>query len=804
MVQASRGGVTFDRTIVVPVSVAPGIDRFETPTVITQGDLCQVRWQTHGATEVELRVDDSEVFHTSDAARVAFGYFQFPSQSSLPFTIELTATNVNGVSVSRVASVETVGVPTSLDFSASPGTVAFGQSVTLTWDAPGAQRVRVTDSNGDAVFGLTGATASSGTANVYLPAGTTLTMTADNLLGAQLSATAQVQVTGASPMVTRTPVTPLSGSNVSLSSDPNVTLHGFPHAQVLTATQASFIDISGTGQRVLSQGSDVVQVPVKFSSRLWGQRVGDSLTVSRAGWMAFNGAAVVNTSEVALPSTAASAAAGLIAPYWDNLTLTANSGVFVQVVGDAPNETLIVQWNKLQAGTTANTELTFQARLTQRGVLSYHYKTMTLNASPSFTVGVQDLSRTVAVTSPGTPASDTARYFFTPVSPPVDVKVTRTSHYGGFIESGTVFAPLDELSHAVIPGQDVVISEVMFRPADAVGLDGQYVELMNNNAAPLDLGGWRLGASGNSFQFPPGFVVQPGVPMVLGATTDAALNDDAGVQLAWGGGFSLPFDGGAVFAGFGDAGMTRTLTRPTDGGVGASVEFDSVLTSGGTATSCLSSATYGGQVPPQRGSPGRLWGCNPYVKSAIAGAFAAAPAGSEIPSSSWTVDDADTGYGQATLPVPFTYFGTTVTTFGFSPDGVLTLGGTFTGAQTSNQTTPSTSLPNGTVAPFWDDLDMDNNGGTLNMWRATDRTIISWENNGFWLASASSLNFQVHLVDNGVIEFHYGNMTGDAARISGSTVTAWLESPDGSTVVPYFIETANSVQPNTGIRFTPR
>ena len=109
-----------------------------------------------------------------------------------------------------------------------------------------------------------------------------------------------------------------------------------------------------------------------------------------------------------------------------------------------------------------------------------------------------------------------------------------------------------------------------------------------------------------------------------------------------------------------------------------------------------------------------------------------------------------------------------------------------------------------TVAPFWDDLDLEDNAGTLSLWRATDRTIISWDNNAIWL-NTSVLNFQVHLVDTGVIEFHYGAMTGsDAARISGSSATVWLESPDGTVVVPYSINTANSVLPNTGIRFTPR
>ena len=90
----------------------------------------------------------------------------------------------------------------------------------------------------------------------------------------------------------------------------------------------------------------------------------------------------------------------MIAPFWDDLTLIASSGVYYQVVGDAPDQSLIVQWNKLQVGTDAATEVTFQVQVHQRGIVSFQYQTMTLASGyTSFVVGVQDHTVSWALSS---------------------------------------------------------------------------------------------------------------------------------------------------------------------------------------------------------------------------------------------------------------------------------------------------------------------------------------------------------------------------------------------------------------------
>jgi hypothetical protein len=231
---------------------------------------------------------------------------------------------------------------------------------------------------------------------------------------------------------------------------------------------------------------------------------------------------------------------------------------------------------------------------------------------------------------------------------------------------------------------------------------------------------------------------------------------------------------------------------------------NSVLVASGQTFTCNRMATFGSAGA--LGTPGaENESCAPYTVTSIPGAWVPAPAGSEILGSI----SSDDGNGSGTLPVPFTYFGTPVTAFGLSTNGFITLGYTLTGSYLTNDTTPSTSAPNGVLAIFWDDLVRD--AGKNAMWRAGDRTIITWED--FRLISTSAtdtnVNIQIHLLDSGVIEFHYGaidtTLTTQSTidRLTGNSATVWLERPDGHIAVPWGINRLGSIVPNSGLRFTP-
>ena len=107
---------------------------------------------------------------------------------------------------------------------------------------------------------------------------------------------------------------------------------------------------------MIEAGSNITSVDVPFSTFLWGQRRTGPLTISRAGWMAWGAPLVVNAvNPTTLPSI--SGASGLIAPFWDDLTLRANSAVYVEVVGNAPEQSIVVQWDKLQVGSDATSNM---------------------------------------------------------------------------------------------------------------------------------------------------------------------------------------------------------------------------------------------------------------------------------------------------------------------------------------------------------------------------------------------------------------------------------------------------------------
>lgn len=827
VVAAIKGAERVERAIELNVGTGLAITRFDAPSVAAANGSYQLRWETRAADAVEILVDGATVYRSPTRELAANGLYAL-SVGSDDFAVSIVATNALGDVQTRVVQVDTVGVPSAATLTADPTTVAAGQPVTLTFSAGEARRARIVDSNGIAVFGTTGQPAESGTTIVYPVADTTYTLTADNLLGSTpVTATAQVTVTGAvPPSLTQYPPTPLTGQNVAVRGSSNLLLHGFPHTQVLSSTQADFKDISSTGTRLLEQGSDVTQLTVPFSTWLWGVQQSGPLTVSRAGWMAFGAAQSVLTSETTLPST--SAPAFIIAPFWDDLTLPAGAAVYAQVLGDAPNEELVVQWDKLRLGTSSTTSVTFQARVSQRGMVSFHYQTMTLTASPTFTVGVQDGTRTLGVRSTATPTSNSALYFFSPVVPPVDIRVTRGSRYGGFVQDGDAYTQVTTQSTAVSVPLDLALTEFMFRTVPAVGLPGQFIEVNNTTTAPLDLTGWQLSAPGvPTWVVPDGFTLAPGVPTVIGGSSDPALNDDAGVTLSWeGSGFFFAYDAGSFTVGTADAGAGYNYSGPADGGVGASIEIDpGGLSASGGGIVCNATTPYGFQVPPQLGSPGRLGSCLGYSLQSIpvhyvdisdgGTALIASPAPALEPTAA-TITLGVVG----TDPLPRT-FGVERPVLSMKHDGWLGYGSITSGSLDvfTNATLPSTTLaPKAVIAPFWDDLQTGaNTNPPSNMyWKRIEpgvdpltparHWIFQWANmNHFAGSPPDDVNFEVKLFEDGTIEFHYGTMTSGNSNnyANGNSATAWIMTPDGTAALPISINQPN-IQPNTAYRFVPR
>lgn len=826
----SKGATQLKRTLELRVGTGLAITSFTAPPVAAAGATYIVRWNTANADRVDLSVDGVTVFTSATQATAASGSYGFNAPLA-DFTVELVAHDSAGGKVAQQYQVDAVGVPTAVTLTANPTTVASGQPVTLTWASAEARRVRIVNTQGEVVFSLTGQPAEGGTATVYPVADTTFTISADNQLGnAPVTATAAVTVTGAAPALTQYPPTAITGQNVELRAAAGTLVYGFPHNQVLSSAQADFIDISGTGARIIESGGTIASIDLGFSPLLWGRRLSGALTVSRNGWMAWGtGYAELTTNSTSWPST--TGPGGMIAPFWDALTLVAGtSGVYAQLIGNAPEQVLVVQWDKLRVGSAATTEVTFQVQVHQRGMVSFQYQTMTLPSSPSFLVGIQDFNRTAARAPTGTPASNSATYFFAPVSPPLELRAVAGVEWSGYLKSGSAFVPVLGSVKSIILPTDLALTELMHRPNPAVPA-GQYIEIVNRSTQPFDLQGWQLSAPNTpTFSLGTSLVLQPNVPVVIGASTDPAQNDDAGVALAWGS-FTLSPDAGTLTLGTADAGVAFSYAGPADGGTGVSFNLDLRNFVGDAGppgpTSCASSTPFGGQAPQQLGSPGALALCDsvfPYTLETIPSKFVnLTDAGTPLLFSTSNVDQRlvdITLAATASDPAPL-LFGVRVPAVTMSTNGWMSAITTMTNTESGNLSNPnptSTTLTPGKLAIFWEDLESEtswNPPGEM-YWKrfaagedaATPlpHWVFSWNRFSYWLASpADDLNFQVKLFDDGAIEYHYGTMvsTDTDNYADGHSATVWLEKPDATLALVLSIN-QGVVRPNTAFRFVPR
>lgn len=828
-VSAFKGTTKRSRTFTAFIGSQLAIVRFDAPEVARAGQQVFVRWTTVAADRVEVLVEGQPLYQTPSVQLAAQGGFTFVAPDD-DFEVQVVAFNNRGDRVTQTAQVDAVGVPTSATLTATPSTVAVGAPVTLTYAGSEVRHLRITDSEGMAVFSITGQAAESGTAIVYPTRTTTYTLSADNRLGdPAVTATAVVTVTGAAPTVAQHPATALSGQLVELR--PSVAgslLYGFPQQTVLTSTSSNFIDISNTGLRVIEMGGNVTSVTPDFSTRLWGELRTGPLTISRCGWMAWGAPLVVGTANINLPSFDADAVPGIIAPYWDDLRLVETSAVLMEVVGEAPEQRLIVQWNKLEIGTDNDSLVTFQVQVHQAGLVSFHYQTMIPNASPTYDIGLQDSTRQLGYDLAGAapPESNSAFYFFSPLSVPPVARVLSGTSWGGFIKTGTSYSFVGQRSAAVRLSQEIGLSELMFRPAPSVTA-GQFLEAVNFTTTPYDLSGWLLRSNdGSVFTVPNGTVLPANGRLRVGASVDAAENDDAGVTVSWAGsGFSLGVDAGTLFIGTTDAGELVSYVGPADAGRGASRELDPgpflLASTAVSPAACWATQPFGAQVPPQLGSPDGVPGCGfAYMRQGVANHFHDISDGGTVILASAT-NVTDTIYPVTLAPLPTdpapVLFGARRPTLSVGLHGWLSPR-TITGGTTiGGRTTPSfTSEPYGTIAPFWDTLVAIGNVSKI-QWKKIEPNedplapgrhwIVQWTkmSTDAAVATPDELTFQVKLFEDGAIEYHYREMRSGTSALyaDGNSATVWLEEPLGGRAL-LISNNTRALRANTAIRFVAR
>lgn len=790
---ASSNAGTDVRNVTAVVGDVPLIERVTAPAAATSGGHFTLSWNTLNASKVAIELDGQRLFETqtSERARAEAGSVSLPSPAG-ETNYTLIASNDRDVSARSVVTVRPTPIATIDAFTVTPSLVQ--------WRTTNAQRVQLRVANGPTIA-VNDTTPAQGSFTFRVASAQTLVLEAINAAGDITSSTKRFEP-GTAPVVQLSPSPTIVGDTITLNwalASLGVTdvaglptprppkLANSPHFANLTdPTTLLFADrADGTAELPLPAGFHFMLLGVE-RPKLW---------VSVNGFVTFENVAVSNVNRPLVDTPA------MLAPYWDDLALSGSSHVLAGFGPPLPSgeRRYVIQWDKVVG---AGDELTFQLQLTESGAVTFVYGDMSGQTGSAATIGVHDPLQGVSqeVTTPI--ASNDELRFFSGAAPDASFQfIARTSRLITFVgRTATEVIPFVVPLVALDRGS-LRITEAMPSPEASVSFGGQWVELHNTMNVDVELSGVKLRSNSSN---PDGGFVADGVVIpakgyvVLGASTDPVENGGANVTVVMS---DVPLDPGADTLRLSLLQTELDSLSWTTSIVGRSIQQSSGVLVGGDLASRAPLCTRGVRTfgpDGAIGTPGaENEACPPYVMSRIAGAYV------ELGTQTGDVELLSTvnsyrGFGDVQLPAPFTYFGQAFDTLSLSLSGFVTFGSPLLQAhEVMNDVRPDTTAPNGVVAPFWDRL-IRNFSGHVWLRRTTNRTIISWQDFRAWGLSASNVNFQVHLFDSGVIEFHYGAMS-----ITGPSATVWLEAPSGGHAVSAGVNTEGTVASNSGIRFTP-
>lgn len=802
--RVTTGAVTLKRTVMVTIPGSPSVISFTAPALAKRGagNRLTLSWETFDTDSVSITANGVEIYRSPGRAIALAGSTTLPVPAD-DTTFVLTASNARGGSATATAIVDSVGLPT-VTLTAAPQAVQGGDQVTLSWTGQDVRSLTISNSTTGLAVARRGVL-DTGTATVRVNADATFTLVASNGLGDEVTSTASVMATSPVTLSVAQSGDLRLGENLSVTASRAGALIGLPHRNlVVNPASSGFIDIVETGTPVVfpASGNIIGRIDSPFRTVFFGRTVGQQIRVSHHGYLVFgdylNGD---NTDYETLPTAKLEPMA--VAPHWYSMS---SSKVYWEVRASGGSSTLIVQW---VYSTTANV----QAKISSTGQIDFEYA----NASTSAKAGVTGPTLAYTVAAP-TPADGSGVTFFGPLPQPVQVPVLQTGRISAAVElsPGEAVRAEGTLVGTVVHPDELVLTEALSRTS--LGANGQWLELTNWRQRPIDLNGWSFTLADGGV-LPLTSTIPPRSTLVFGATTDPALNADAGVQVALAG-FDLT---GARSVALTRGGVQQTLSLvQADGGfpdAGSSITFDPGpfrYASGNTTPQGARSC-----VGP--GRPGVDQGCGfPYAKSTI-------PVGyydisDPLYAVSFVADKAAmTSLSLSAAPVPF--FGVNQLSMVVTTNGLLSFDeNSTTATQYFTGTIPVVSDSNSALAIFADQLQLsreifpDSNVYARRIGQGQDpfadapHWIIQWHHVSHTtttLTSRDDLNFQVKLFDDGVIEYHFGELRGGGTTTtsyaSGQSAVTWLEAPGGTSALVINANTAvPGILPNTAIRFTPR
>jgi hypothetical protein len=128
---------------------------------------------------------------------------------------------------------------------------------------------------------------------------------------------------------------------------------------------------AGTEKLALSGDDEAVQVTLPFPVPFYG--AGQSKAwIATNGFLTFAADRIVSASNGRLPATGTPNNA--IYPYWDDLIVDAQAGVYTAVTGTAPHRVFVVEWRNVTFYNDDDLRMSFAALLGEDGSIGFRYK----------------------------------------------------------------------------------------------------------------------------------------------------------------------------------------------------------------------------------------------------------------------------------------------------------------------------------------------------------------------------------------------------------------------------------------------
>ncbi|MEU4509570.1 S8 family serine peptidase [Nonomuraea wenchangensis] len=154
--------------------------------------------------------------------------------------------------------------------------------------------------------------------------------------------------------------------------------------------------VAGTEKLALTGDDEAAQVTLPFPVPFYG--AGQSRAwIATNGFLTFADSRATTASNGNLPTTGTPNNA--VYPYWDDLIVDAQAGVYTAVTGTAPHRAFVVEWRDVAFYNVSGQRISFAALLGEDGSISFRYKDLGSERArgTSATVGIENATGTDAM-----------------------------------------------------------------------------------------------------------------------------------------------------------------------------------------------------------------------------------------------------------------------------------------------------------------------------------------------------------------------------------------------------------------------